>query len=69
LSPTLDLIVYLDEEYRRTIIGVPNRKYVWTLPRDPELDDADYQGLLEHVARAGYDREKVQRVPQRWTPE
>jgi apolipoprotein D and lipocalin family protein len=63
------LIVYLDEEYQRTIIGVPSRKYVWILSRDPELSDAEYQGLLDHVARAGYDREKVQRIPQRWTPE
>ena len=63
------LIVYLDEKYQRTIIGVPNRKYVWIMSRDPELGDADYQELLDHVARVGYDREKVQRVPQRWAPE
>lgn len=60
------LIVYLDEDYRRTIIGVPNRKYVWIMSRDPELSNADYDELLDHVARIGYDRDKVQRVPQRW---
>jgi len=60
------LIVYLDESYRRTIIGVPDRKYVWLMSRDPELSDADYQELLEYAARVGYDSEKVQRVPQRW---
>jgi len=60
------LIVYLDEDYRRTIIGVPNRKYVWIMSRDPELSDADYGELLDHVAKLGYDRDKVQRVPQRW---
>jgi apolipoprotein D and lipocalin family protein len=60
------LIVYLDVDYRRTIIGVPNRKYVWIMSRDPELSDADYQELLDYAARVGYDRDKVQRVPQRW---
>jgi apolipoprotein D and lipocalin family protein len=63
------LIVYLDEDYQRTIIGVPNRKYVWIMSRDPELSDADYQEMLDYVARVGYDTEKVQRVPQRWPAE
>jgi apolipoprotein D and lipocalin family protein len=63
------LIVYLDEEYQRTIIGVPSRKYVWIMSRDPQLSDADYQELLGFVARVGYDSEKVQRVPQRWPAE
>jgi apolipoprotein D and lipocalin family protein len=63
------LIVYLDEDYQRTIIGVPDRKYVWIMSRDPELSDADYNELLDYVARIGYDRDKVQRVPQRWPAE
>jgi apolipoprotein D and lipocalin family protein len=63
------LIVYLDEGYQRTIIGVPDRKYVWIMSRDPELDDADYQELLDYAARVGYDPEKVKRVPQQWPAE
>jgi len=63
------LIVYLDEDYQRTIIGVPDRKYVWIMSRNPELSDADYQELLDYVAHVGYDSEKVQRVPQRWPAE
>jgi apolipoprotein D and lipocalin family protein len=63
------LIVYLDEDYQRTVIGVPNRKYVWIMSRDPELSDSDYQALLGYAARVGYDSEKVQRVPQRWPAE
>jgi apolipoprotein D and lipocalin family protein len=63
------LIVYLDEDYQRTIIGVPSRKYVWIMSRDPQLSDADYQELLDQAARVGYDTEKVQRVPQRWPAE
>ena len=54
---------------RRTIVGVPDRKYVWIMSRDPELSDADYQALLERAARVGYDIDEVQRVPQRWPTE
>ena len=63
------LIVFLDEDYRRTIIGVPNRKHVWIMSRDPYVSDADYEELLEQVLRLGYDREKVERVPQQWPAE
>jgi apolipoprotein D and lipocalin family protein len=63
------LIVYLDEAYQRTIIGVPNRRYVWILSRTPEVSEVEYQALLDRVARLGYDRGKVQRVPQQWIAE
>ena len=63
------LIVYLDQDYRRTIIGVPNRKYLWIMSRDPELSNSDYQELLDYAAHIGYDSHEVQRVPQRWPAE
>jgi apolipoprotein D and lipocalin family protein len=63
------LIVYLDEDYQQTIIGVPDRKHVWIMSRDPEVSDADYQELLNYVDRIGYDSQKVQRVPQKWPAE
>jgi apolipoprotein D and lipocalin family protein len=63
------LIVYLDADYQKTIIGVPTRKYVWIMSRDPDVSDAKYQELLNRVAAAGYDIEQVQRVPQQWPSE
>ena len=63
------LLVYLDEEYQKTIVGVPDRGNVWIMSRDADLGDADYQALLEVAANLGYDVEKVQRVPQRWPAE
>jgi apolipoprotein D and lipocalin family protein len=60
------LIVYLDQGYQKTIIGVPDRKHVWIMSRDPDLSDADYREMLDHVARIGYDVDDLQRVPQRW---
>jgi len=63
------LIVYLDDRYQETIIGVPDRKHVWIMSRDPDMSDVDYQEMLNHVASLGYDVDEVQRVPQRWPDE
>jgi len=60
------LIVYLDEDYRNTIIGVPDRKHVWIMSREPDLGDAEYQEMLNRIGNLGYDVDEVQRVPQRW---
>lgn len=59
-------IVYLDEAYTQTIIGRQKRDYVWIMAREPQVPDRDYERLLNVVASLGYDKSKVQRVPQRW---
>ena len=63
------LIVYLDEDYQKTIIGVPDRKHVWIMSRVPDLSDADYREMLDQAASIGYEVEKVRRVPHRWPAE
>ena len=60
------LIVYLDDDYQRTIIGVPDRDHLWIMSRDPEMSDSEYQRLLSQAESLGYDVAKVKRVPQRW---
>ena len=60
------LIVHVDPDYENTIVGVPDRSYLWIMSRDPELPSADYERLLQRAADLGYDRTRVQRVPQRW---
>lgn len=63
------LIVYLDQDYQKTIIGVPERNNLWIMSRDPQMSDADYQEMLDYAASLGYDTEKVRRVPQKWPVE
>ncbi len=48
-------IIELDADYRWAAVGEPNRKFLWILARTPELDKADYQGILERTIRQGYD--------------
>jgi apolipoprotein D and lipocalin family protein len=59
-------VVYLDEDYTVTIIGRNKRDYVWLMARQPDMADARYEELVDLIAAMGYDRNKVQRVPQRW---
>ena len=59
-------VVYLDPDYRTTIIGRVKRDYVWIMARSPRISDDAYRSLVEHVRALGYDISKLQRVPQRW---
>lgn len=58
------LILYLDDTYETTIVGVPSRKYVWVMARTPTIPDAKYQEMVTFLDRVGYDTSKLQKVPQ-----
>jgi len=60
-------IVYLDNDYTKTVIGREARDYVWLMAREPEISDDEYKELVEHIERIGYDISKLQRVPQQWS--
>lgn len=59
-------IVYLDDDYSKTIVGRQARDFVWIMARTPTISDREYDELLSNVAELGYDMSKVRRVPQRW---
>lgn len=59
------LIAWLDDDYTRTIIGVPSRDYVWLMSRDPVLDDAEYDALVGRITDLGYDTTELRKIPQR----
>jgi len=59
-------IVYLDKDYRQTIIGRNKRDYVWIMARTPNIPESDYQNLIEVIAKLGYDTNKRRKVPQQW---
>lgn len=60
------LIVHVDENYSETIIGVPNRKYIWLMVRDPDISDSEYQRLVDMADDLGYDVSRIQRIPHAW---
>lgn len=60
------LVIFLDGDYQRTIIGRTRRDYVWLMARKPVLDPAEYAEMVQAAADAGYDVSRLQQVPQRW---
>ena len=60
------LVIYLDQDYQRTIIGRSKRDYIWLMARKPQLTPREYQEMLDAAAAAGYDVSRIQTVPQRW---
>jgi apolipoprotein D and lipocalin family protein len=59
-------IVYVDEDYTKTIIGRESRDYVWIMARTPSIPDADYEALVDMVKSQGYATDRLRKVPQRW---
>jgi apolipoprotein D and lipocalin family protein len=62
-------IIDLDPDYRWAVVGEPKRKYLWILSRTPTLDRETLAGILERLAAAGYDTDKLQWTPQRVSEE
>ncbi len=59
------LILYLDEHYETTVVGVPDRDYVWIMARSKTIPENRYDELLGLLAETGHDLSKLRRVPQR----
>ncbi len=57
----------LGKYYEYTMIGVPNRKYIWITSREPIMDDTLYVSLVEKAQiRCRYDVSRIQKIPQRY---
>ena len=59
-------VVHVDQDYRATIIGRQKRDYLWIMAREPNPDEETFERLYRIAAEAGYDTDRIQRVPQRW---
>ena len=59
-------IIDLADDYSYTVIGVPSRKYLWIMAREPSLPDDVYGQILKRVKEQGYDLNLIQEVPQVW---
>lgn len=59
-------IVYLSEDYSKTIIARQKRDFIWIMARTPAIPEEDLQHMLEFSENIGYDVTQIERVPQRW---
>ena len=60
------LIIDLDDDYSYTVIGIPSRKHVWIMSRDPIMNDETYEGILIRLSDIGYNTSMIQRIVQDW---
>ena len=52
-------IIKLGDEYDYSVVGTPDRKYLWILSRTPQMNDKLYSQLLEYAKSKGFDVNKV----------
>lgn len=57
-------IVFLDEDYRHSVIAHPSRNYAWVFAREPRMSDSAYQAALAALADNGFDLTRVLKIPQ-----
>jgi apolipoprotein D and lipocalin family protein len=58
------MTLWVDPDYRYTILGYPNKKLGWIFARDPMMTDDTYHALLARLDAMGYDTTRFRRVPQ-----
>ncbi|MEQ3722884.1 lipocalin family protein [Alcanivorax sp.] len=54
-------ILALDKDYQTVVIGEPSREYLWILARQPELNDDQYQALVQVADDKGFPVDQLLR--------
>ena len=49
------LILFVDDDYRYTVIGHPDRDLAWIMSRSPEIEPAQYERLLAELTQRDFD--------------
>jgi apolipoprotein D and lipocalin family protein len=57
-------IIGLDPNYQWAVVGEPGRKYFWILSRQPHLNNATHNQIVERAKRRGYDLTHLRKTPQ-----
>ena len=56
-------VVFLDEDYRYSVIAHPSRNYAWIFARAPRMSDSVYQQALATLADNGFDIARILKIP------
>lgn len=56
-------ILEVAPDYSWALVDYPGREMAWVLARSPDMDDAQYQRLLEKLRGFGVNSDKLWRVP------
>ena len=47
-------VMHIDENYQNVLVGEPRRKYLWLMSREPNMDEATKDQLLNIAREQGY---------------
>lgn len=57
-------VIALDESYQWSLVGAPNRDYLWVLSRSPQMDEQRYRALLQQADSLGFNTANLERINQ-----
>ena len=57
-------IIKLGQDYDYSVVGTPDRNYLWILSRTPHLDDVLFLELVEFVKAMGFNSSKLIKTTQ-----
>lgn len=58
------LVIGLAPDYSWTIVGVPDKSYLWIMARNHKMKPSQYAMALKRVKDLGYKTHKIIKVPQ-----
>ena len=56
-------VIYLDDDYRYTVVGLQDRDYIWFFAREPRVDDDVWEDMLEVAEDNGFDVTQIRKFP------
>lgn len=56
------LVLHCAEDYSYTVIGVPNRSYLWVMSRTGQMDPRDLEVCLACAKQCGYDLDGLEYI-------
>ena len=57
-------IIDLAPDYSYAVVGAPNRKYLWILARQPQLEPTLYDQIVSRIKTKGFDVSKLKAADQ-----
>lgn len=61
-------VIALADDYSVSLVGGPDRKYLWLLARTPQVDEATRSGFLARAQAQGYDLAPLIHTPHTGQP-
>lgn len=58
-------VIDLGPNYEYSVVGDPDRKYLWILSREPEINEPVYSEIIRRVEEQGFDSGKLIKTAQK----